>query len=93
VLQLLEPGQDVGAMVIETNENILAEIGKHAGRGDLEDLLVALGSSGRGVGTVEGTQCGPDVGFQGSETSELTLENERVTGDHRSRSLVSASMT
>jgi hypothetical protein len=36
--------------------------------------------------SVAGTQRGPDVGLQGGETSELTLENERVTGDHRSRS-------
>jgi hypothetical protein len=36
VLQLLEPRRDVGAVVIETNEKVLAEIGKHARRGDLE---------------------------------------------------------
>src|SRR5882724_10626900 len=93
VLERLEARSDVGAVVVERDEEVIAEFGEHARGGDLEDLVIALRSSHRRVGHLEDSQRGPDGGLERGETGEQTLEDERVSGDHRSRSRVSASIT
>ena len=64
-------------MVVESNEHVLAEIGKHARRGDLEDFVVALRMSNRRVGTVEGTQRGPDRAKPSAKTPDPNVDTDR----------------
>jgi hypothetical protein len=86
-------GDEVKAVVIEGREQALAIIDKDTSGGDHGGFTGATHAANVGMGNDQNASGDLDRGLEGGEPGELTLENEWVTGDHRSRSRVSASMT
>src|SRR4051812_19090678 len=92
VLQGHEAGGELPAQLIDAGEQLVAELDQNARGGELRVIVKASRDESR-VRDVESAQRGPDAGFERGEASELALEGQWAMRGHRSRSLVSASMT
>src|ERR1700742_2552637 len=82
-----------GAMVVEGDEELVAEVDEQGRGGALEDLVVLVAVSDRRVRGLQPEEHGANADLDRGELGELALEDERIAWDHRSRSRVSASMT
>src|SRR4051812_41323863 len=85
-------GNEVGAVVIEGCEQALAVIDKSASGGDHGGFAGATHAADVGMGTDQRASSDLDHGLEGREAGDV-MRGGGVAGRHRSRSLVSASMT
>src|SRR5882757_7356935 len=81
-LQSAEAGNENGAMVVEGDEELVAEVDEQVRGGELGDLVVLVALGERRVRGLQPWECGADADLQGGELGELALEDERVAGDH-----------